>query len=424
MEPDVTTTLREAGPPPTAEPAAVEPPSAGQVARRRWRRSRGIALAVLALVLLGLVLAALRPRVQAQYLDPDTASRDGARALVQIVGEHGTQVAVARSAAEAAEAMRTASDAVLVVVRPERLTGAQLDTLRSAPGDLLLVEPTRAELAQFAPGVEQAGPATGDVVTPQCALTAATQAGDVGFDYAMTYEVSAQAGPATGCYPQDKRPRLVQLPVNGRTVTVLGSGGPLTNAHLLDRGNAALAMNLVGARTNAVWLIPDLPVRGSGGDKSLSDLIPFGVKLATLQLLIAVVLTALWRSRRLGPVVTEPLPVIVRSAETVRGRARLYRARRARDRAADALRAGARDRLVPRLGMPRALAQDPASAREIVTAVAGRLHSAGLAAGTRPRTWDETLIGFALYGPAPVDDAGLVGLSDLLDDLERQVLGS
>jgi hypothetical protein len=419
VEPDVTTTLPDPGPSLTAEP-----PSAGQIATRRWRRWRGVLLFVLVLALLGLVLAALRPRVQAQYLDPETANRDGARALAQIVGQHGTQVTVSRSAADAADRMRTTPDAVLVIVRAERLTGPQLDTLRSAPGDLLLVEPTRIALAKLVPGVEQAGAASQNVVPPQCALTAATQAGDVGFDYSMTYAVTAQAGPATACYPEAKHPRLVQLPVNGRTVTVLGSGGPLTNAQLLDRGNAALGMNLVGSRPNAVWLIPGLPEQGTGGDKTFQDLVPFGVKLAVLQLLIAVVLVALWRSRRLGPVVTEPLPVIVRSAETVEGRARLYRAQHARDRAADALRAGARERLVPRLGLPRSLAQDPAAAQEIVTAIAGRLYSTAPAPGTRPRQWDETTIGFALYGPAPADDAGLVGLSDLLDDLERQVLGS
>lgn len=413
------TLLKDAAPAP-----AGEPPSAGQVAGRRWRRSRGILLVVVALAVLGLVLAALKPRVQAQYLDPETASRDGSRALVQIVGRHGTQVTVARSAAEAAGRMRSAPDAVLVVVRPERLTPAQLATLRTTPGDLLLVEPTRAALAALVPGVEQAGPATSEVVAPQCALAAATLAGDVGFDYAMTYEVTAPGGAATACYPQEGRPRLVRLTVNGRTVTVLGSGGPLTNGRLLDRGNAALGMNLVGARPNAVWLIPGLPEPGSGGDKSFQDLVPFGVKLAALQLLIAVVLAALWRSRRLGPVVTEPLPVIVRSAETVEGRSRLYRAQHARDRAADALRAGTRERLVPRLGLARSLAQDPASAQEIVMAIAGRLGSAGTVPGTRPRQWDETTIGFALYGPAPADDAGLVGLSDLLDDLERQLLGS
>ncbi len=111
-----------------------------------------------------------------------------------------------------------------------------------------------------------------------------------------------------------------------------------------------------------------------------------------------------------GPVVAEALPVIVRSAETVEGRARLYRAGRARDRASDALRSGARERLVPLLGLPRGSAQDPSAAQEIVTAVARRT------------PYDETYVGAApLYVLKPLDDAGLIALTDVLDDLERQV---
>ena len=53
------------------------------------------------------------------------------------------------------------------------------------------------------------------------------------------------------------------------------------------------------------------------------------------QLWLVVVLVALWKGRRLGPLVAEQLPVVVRASETVEGRGRLYRSRRARDRAAD-----------------------------------------------------------------------------------------
>ena len=69
------------------------------------------------------------------------------------------------------------------------------------------------------------------------------------------------------------------------------------------------------------------------------------------QLCLAVVLLALWKGRRIGPLVAEELPVVVRASETVEGRGRLYRSRRARDRAADALRTATLQRLLPRLGL-------------------------------------------------------------------------
>jgi hypothetical protein len=382
--------------------------TARQVAGRRWRRSRGILFAVLALVVLGVVLAALRPRVRPEYLDPDSPGRQGTRALAEIVRQHGTPVTVARRVSAAADLVRADPDTVLVVARSERLLPADLDTLRSLPGDRLLIAPTTATLRALTSGVDQAAPASG-VIRPGCALPAATEAGDVDFVDSMTYTAPADA---TKCYRSGGRPNLVQLSVVGSTVTVLGSGRALTNERLAGHGDAALGMNLVAARSKAVWLLPDPPPPGSGGQQTFGDLVPFGVKLAILQVVIAVVLVALWRSRRLGPVVVEPLPVVVRSAEAVEGRARLYRARRASDRAAQALRTGALERLTALLGMPRSAAADPAMAAEIVATIADHTGR------------EQTVIGAALYGPPPVDDAELVRLAGFLDDLERQVRNS
>ncbi len=376
--------------------------------RRRWLGVRGVLLAVLALILVVLVLAALRPRVQPQDLDPASPSSGGARALVQILGRHGTPVTVNRNVTDAAGTMRTQPDAVLIVVRSERLAAADFDILRSLPGDLLLVEPTRSALQELAPGVRQASGSHNEAVRPQCSLTAATLAGDVDFGVGTTYETPPGA---TACYPVDGNPHVVRLTATGRTITIVGSRFPFTNDGLANNGDAALAMNLAGERSSAVWLMPPLRRPGATPDKSFTDLVPRGVKLAIIQIGIAVMLIALWRSRRLGPVVAEPLPVVVRSAEAVEGRARLYRSRRARDRAADALRAGSRERLVRMLRLPSSAAQDMSVAAQVVAAVAERTGQ------------PQTEIGPALYGPAPVDDAALVGLADYLDNLEGQVRG-
>ena len=112
---------------------------------------------------------------------------------------------------------------------------------------------------------------------------------------------------------------------------------------------------------------------------------------------VAVLLVAFWRGRRLGPVVAERLPVVVRAAETVEGRGRLYRARRARDRAAAALGAGRSTGSPPGSASPRRRA-----GRRVVAAIAVRT-------GQDPQE-----VGAALYGPPPADDAGLVGLARIL----------
>ena len=118
----------------------------------------------------------------------------------------------------------------------------------------------------------------------------------------------------------------------GRTITVLGTGVPLTNSSLAERGNAALALNLLAARRTIVWLTPGTASLATAGNgkTTLAGLIPLPAYLIAIQLAVAVVAAAAWRARRLGPLVTEPLPVVVRASETVEGHGRLYQSRRSR----------------------------------------------------------------------------------------------
>ena len=134
-------------------------------------------------------------------------------------------------------------------------------------------------------------------------------------------------------------------------------------------------MNLAGTHPRMIWYAPQISEGDSDGGASILDLIPDQVTWIVLQLCLVVVLLGLWQGRRIGPLVAEQLPVVVRASETVEGRGRLYRSRRARDRAAEALRTAALQRMLPRLG----LGPDAAAARRR----AGRRRSA--AASTRRR---------------------------------------
>jgi hypothetical protein len=191
---------------------------------------------------------------------------------------------------------------------------------------------------------------------------------------------------------------------SGRAVTLLGNSDPLTIDRLDDEGNAALALGLLGARAHLVWYLPtpgDLP---ASEQRSLYDLLPDALWWALLQFLIAVLLLALWRARRLGAVVPEPLPVVVRATETVEGRGRLYRRSGARDKAAAALRLATLRRLEPALGLGRH--SDPPA---VTDAVAARSRLSAVE------------VGALLYGAAPADDSALVRLADHLDALEKEV---
>ena len=181
----------------------------------------------------------------------------------------------------------------------------------------------------------------------------------------------------------------------------------MTNDGLLHAGNAALAMNLAGDRPRLIWYAPHRVEGENTAPTSIYDLIPPNVTWITWQLALVVLLVAVWKGRRMGPLVAEELPVVVRASETVEGRGRLYRSRRARDRAADALRAATLQRLLPRLGLG-AGAPTPV----VVTTVAQR-------SGT-----DANFLSYNLFGPPPATDNDLLQLARALDEIERQVTRS
>lgn len=368
-----------------------------------WRGGRGallVALLVVGVAVVGVLLGGSggpgRP------LDPADTSLSGGKGLATLLRAHGVRVERVTSVAEAGTLAGQAGSAGSTVLLSETfpLDEDEAKRLAALPSDLLVVG-VRAHLDLLAPGIAPRREARARSREPRCGLPAAERAGSA---YAGGVALTAPSG-SIGCYPADGVPTLVSHSGAGRTVTVAGDGQFMTNLRLAEDGNAALAANLAGARPTLIWLTPpESAAQAGGGRAGIYDLVPDGIKWALVQVLVTVLLLALWRSRRLGPVVAERLPVVVRAAETVEGRARLYRARRARDRAAAALRAGFTDRVTPRLGLPSGTGPDA-----LVNAIAERTGQAA------------SHVGAALYGPPPVDEAGLVALAAYMDIVERQV---
>ncbi len=387
----------------TAAPAAptrIRGPLERSASGRRWVTP----LAIIGLILLGAVLVAfLTPANPTEgFLDPGSTQATGTHALADILAARGTTVERVTTTQAAVQAARGAA-AAIVVTSPGVLTKAELGELASAPADIVIVAPDRAALAVLAPGLSVAASTPVGPTQPACAFAAARLAGSADMGGTGLNLAPGQSGIV--CYPSGGRPSLVQYTPGSRSVTVLGTGAPLENQNLARLGNAALALNLLGAFARLAWLVPpSAPPAPPGGGKSLWQLIPRAAYLVAAELGLAVLLTALWRARRLGPLVTERLPVVVRAAETTEGHARLYEARRARDQAAAALRTATLDRLKPAVGLPAAAAPEA-----ITSALAARSALAAAQLGT------------LLFGPPPDSDAELVGLADDLDALEREV---
>lgn len=377
-------------------------PTADQV----WSRLRGLLVAAAILAVAGVVLAAVRSGEHHGALDPRSPDAYGSRAVAELLADRGVATTVVTTSAEAAAA--AGPDTTLLVTRPGLLGDDQLTSLRSvadAGGRTVVVGAGPQTVQDIAPGVRAAGTTAAVRATaPRCDLPAAERAGDADLG-GVRYRTDD--GTARGCYPRDGLPTLVVAPADsgdGETV-LLGTPHPLHNNRLDDRGNASLALQLLGSRQELVWYLPSLSDSTAARDQrsGFFDLLPAGWRWGALQLAVAALLAAAWRARRLGPLVPERLPVVVRAAEATEGRARLYRQARARDRAAQALRAATRRRLAPLVGVSTARADSP---EILVPAVAAH------------RDGDlQTL----LFGPSPADDAALVRLADELDDLERHL---
>lgn len=373
--------------------------------RRLWRSVRVPAALFSALLLVGVLLSLGGEQFPSGHLEPDSPQPGGARAFARLLGQD-SDVTVARDSASAARAVeRAGEDTVLLVFLDHRLLPEEVDTLAELATDTVLVQPSLRSLEAFAPGTDVTGRAEdGDSLEPECTLPAAASAGSAevaGELYSADEGVVAQ-----GCYPSDGGSALIRADSpHGGTTTVVGTGTFLSNRDLDADGNAALALNLASAE-NVVWLRPDVPEEAGGSD--IVDLLPAGLLWSVVPLALTLLLLALWRGRRMGALVHESLPVVVRASETTEGRAGLYRSRNARDRVVAALRNGFLERSVPKLGL-----NADSEPRTVVATLASRT-------GDDPRHLEQLLYP-GPNDPYVADDGAMLGLGEALDELTRKL---
>ena len=296
---------------------------------RRYRGGLVVALAALAAVVAAVLLGG-RPATSTP-LDPDNPGADGARAVARVLDDQGVEVRVVRGA-DALDA-ESLDPSTTVLVTSSYLLGQStaqrlLDHLSGA--DLVVAEPGPGVVDALGLSAESWTVAPGADRPAGCAdpLYAGLEVRvDVGTEF------TAPAGCFTG-----EHGHLVAEPQAG--VTLLGASALLTNDQVLRADNAAVALRLLGQHDRLVWYVPEAGDLLGRDGVSLRTLVPDWI-LPGLWIAGATVLALLlWRVRRLGPLVVEPLPVTVKAIETTQSRGRLYRKSGDRAHAARALRAG------------------------------------------------------------------------------------
>ncbi|MGN8049751.1 DUF4350 domain-containing protein [Curtobacterium sp. 22159] len=389
--------------------AATAPTTPGTAGAQRTSRGSRVGFWV-AIVLVGVLLAALTAVVEGSdrpapdALDPTSATASGAKALVRVLEQRGTDVRVVD------RADRIADGTVFVDDADGALDPAVAEQLARRASHVVLVTTTPATLEAFGLHVEAAAQVPGHdtVSTASCAIPAAADARRItstgtGYrvpdgEHAPGTDLCAPAG--TGA---ERSYGLVRTDTPAGDVTLVGTTDAFRNDTITTAGNAALALGLLGGDPTLTWYTPTPGTADAA--PTLGSFAPLWVPGALALLALVAVAAGVWRGRRLGPLVVERMPVVVRAAETTEGRARLSARTRDRTHALDTLRVAAIRRTARRLGLPRSAHVD-----EVVRAAAR-------ATGIPDRHVGSVLVG----GPVP-DDRALVTGAAALDELERAVL--
>jgi len=379
--------------------------------RRRWVLVAVLAAAVVAVAFL-FVSQGPGPASSAP-LDPRNPTANGAQALARVLESQGVRVVVARGEAEL-ERAGVDADTTVVVTRTAPLaesTTKGLARLASRAERLVLVAPDRGILRYIAPEVTvtEARRAAQDLVATDCG-TSDVRPGETLSRSQVEY-TSSLADAA--CFTHDRASVYLSLARRGVTppMVLLGSTSMPANDQITDASNAAVMLRALGHSGRVVWYVPSREDVPAGDDAGLGSLVPrwLGPVLALGG--FAFLGLVLWRGRRFGRLVPEPLPVVVRAVETTESRGRLYRRARDASRAGATLQGATRTRLADYLGLPR---PNPS----ISSRGADQALVSAVSAATGRQVGE---VGALLLGPPPTRDDHLLGLAAELAALEKEV---
>jgi hypothetical protein len=368
-------------------------------------------------------------------LAPGGTGPDGSSALSDRLRQHGITITRVTSTAAAVDAAR-GTDATIFVPEPDYLNGTLVGRVVNLGGNhrIVMVRPGLA--AQLASGAPMGG--LGDrwatkAVAPRCPERFAADAAIAAVFHSSYAPYSSDGGPyiTMNCYSGG----LVGGRFNGLDVVFVGASDPFRNSHIDEYGNSALALGVLSGPDRLIWVDVHDQERATGqppqlklpryhrGDQARGgtgfptiDAFPAMFWAALSVLVLAVVLFAIARARRLGPPVAEPLPVTVPAAEAVSGRGRLYSRIGAHEATLNALRAAAIVRLA-RVVYPFGGAPPE---RDLQTGTGPAADE--LVARIAARTGNAAAVRQVLHGSAPEDDVGLAEAVERLDALVAAVL--
>ncbi len=366
-------------------------------------RTRGIGFwaGLLGVLLVAALVVGGGGRSDGPPLDPRSTGPLGARALVLLLEDLGATV-------EVGGGIPVDPDITVLLLR-DNLSDAQHEELEQLvrDGAVLVVADTTSPFAAPVAGTSSLlGLLEEERLTRErCDIDALDDVGEL--EPGAAYLLAVRRG-AQSCFGDGGASFVVVDPLGDGAVVSLGGAGVLTNEQLGEADGAVLAAALLAPSPGGRVVLPE-PVLRSEGDQSFIGLateqVGPGLPYALLQVVVAFVVYALLRARRLGRPVSEPQPVQIAGSELTLAVGRLL----AQAGSPDAAAALARRRLRFEVAQRRGLSPD-SDAHLLVDAVAPFTD--------RPR--DDV---YRAVADLPVaDDAELLELIALIDGIRQEVL--
>ncbi len=384
--------------------------SAAPTPTRTRRRLRWVVIAVV-VVVIALVMTWRGPGPASnEPLDPRNPSPSGAQALARVLAAHGVGVTVARGQTELERTRPDANTTVLVASTGDlaQATILRLGSISRDAERLVVLNPDPWVVRYLSPevDVDQRRRSADDFAGDGSGCTTKDVRAGETLSHTQS-EFQLQPGtPSAACLTHDGHSVYLSLPATSRhaPLVLLGSASAVTNEEIDEADNAAIVLRTLGHSSRLVWYVPSISDVPSTDRSRTDQLLPAWLGPSLVVVLISMVAVLLWRGRRLGRLVREPLPVVVRAVETTESRGRIYRRAKDAGRAGMVLQDATRRRLAGYLGLPV-----PGSAHALVLTVSA-------ASGRRPEEVD-----LLLHGPPPSTDSHLLGLAAELTALEKEV---
>ncbi|NIH71619.1 MULTISPECIES: DUF4350 domain-containing protein [Auritidibacter] len=321
--------------------------SSARTSQTGSRKTGIIVVSVIAgiLVLAGVVFYALLPSTtQGIPYSTDNPGRYGSQAMTRILEDRGVSVHTAATVDQLEGQLNQHPDATVVLIdENNNLASAPHDSRQRAaeaiPPSQLVISTSSPELLEhftdeFSRDYATVSSHDGGITagtTEDCQLKHGRVAGEIdSSSWAVSVpRTQRESGQISTCFPvpenasSDQATALLAETATG--ITVLTSPKIFTNERIDERGNAALALRLAGSREDLIWYTPDftelLDSDAPLSEAQLPRFVVFGIWWAV----VLAVLAMFWLGRRHGPIVREPLPSVVKPAETTVGRARMHR---------------------------------------------------------------------------------------------------